>query len=118
MNPGWLGDKIVYIGIVGLIILSLYFSNKKYFSIKNTNGPRERAFMIKASAVSWIAIILLLGLTGTLPNPYRYYPWLPYALLGWLGIAFINRTQQRIRKEESQNKMPEDTARKLADPQH
>jgi len=36
-----------------------------------------------------------------LPNPYRYLLWIPYAILLPLGIVYANRTQQRIRKEES-----------------
>jgi len=74
-----------------------------YFSIKNTNGPKERAFMVKASVVCWIAVTLFLGLMFILPNPYRHFLWIPYAILLPLGIVFGNRTQRRIRKEESQN---------------
>ena len=32
-----------------------------YFSIKNTNGPRERAFMIRASATCWGGCDRVLG---------------------------------------------------------
>ena len=73
-----------------------------YCSIKNTKGPKERAFMWKASIVCWLAIGLFLGLMFLLPNPYRYFLWIPYSILMVLGIPFINRTQQRIRKEESE----------------
>jgi uncharacterized membrane protein YfcA len=97
MNAGWIGAIVgVVIGIIGGIIGT-------YFSIKNTNGPRERAFMVKASVVVWVAGILFLGLMFALPNPYRYFLWIPFAILLPLGIFFGNRTQQRIRKEESQN---------------
>ena len=84
------------IGLVGGIIGT-------YFGIKNTNSPRERAFMVKASVVSWIVVILFLGAMFALPNPYRYFLWIPYAIILPLGIVFSNRTQQKIRKEESQN---------------
>ena len=97
MNAGWIGG--IAGGVIGLIggIIGTYFS------IKNTNSARERAFMVKASVVGWIAITLFLGLMFALPNPYRHFLWIPYAILLPLGIVLSNRTQQRIRKEESQN---------------
>lgn len=97
MNAGWIGG--IAGGVIGLIggIIGTYCS------IKNTKGPRERAFMVKASVVCWTAIILFLGLMFALPNPYRYFLWIPYAILLPLGIVFGNRTQQKIRQEESQN---------------
>lgn len=73
-----------------------------YFSIKNTNGPRERAFMIRAAVVCWIAIVIFLGLILALPNPYRWFMWIPYGILLPLGIVVGNRKQQAIRREESQ----------------
>jgi uncharacterized membrane protein YfcA len=97
MNAGWIG------GIVGGIIGLIGGIIGTYFSIKNTNGPRERAFMVKAGIVCWIAILLFLGLMFALPTPYRYFVWIPYSILLPLGIRFGNRTQQRIRREESQN---------------
>jgi len=73
-----------------------------YFSIKNTNGPREHAFMIKAGVVCLAAILLFFWLMYVLPNPYRFFLWIPYSILLPLSIIFGNRAQQRIRKEESQ----------------
>jgi uncharacterized membrane protein YfcA len=74
-----------------------------YCSIKNTNSSRERAFMIRACVIGWIAILVFLGLMFALPNPYRYFLWIPYAILLPLAIVTGNRSQQRIRQEESQN---------------
>lgn len=82
------------IGVTGGIIGT-------YYSIKNTKGPKERAFMQKASIVCWVAIGLFLGLMVLLPTPYRFLLWIPYGILLPLGIIFSNRTQQRIRKEEA-----------------
>ena len=97
MNAGWIGGIVGgVIGLIGGIIGT-------YFSIKNTNGPRERAFMVKAVIVCWIAIVLFLGLLFVLPTPYRYFVWIPYSILLPLGIRFGNRRQQQIRQEESQN---------------
>ena len=74
-----------------------------YFSIKKTNGPRERSFMIKSAVVFWIAILMFLGLLLGLPNPYRWFMWIPYSILLPLGIIYGNRKQQAIRQEEWQN---------------
>ena len=94
---GWAG------GILGGVIGLAGGAIGTCCSIKNTNGPRERAFMIKVSVVCWIAVTMFLGLMFALPNPYRHFLWIPYAVLLPLGIVIGNRTQQRIRKEESQN---------------
>ena len=74
-----------------------------YFSIRNTKSPRERAFMVKASVVCWIALVLFLTLMFGLPNPYRYFLWIPYGILLPLAIVVWNRKQKKIRQEESQN---------------
>jgi hypothetical protein len=72
-----------------------------YFSIKNTHGPRERAFTIKAAVVSWAAIVAFLAALWLIPSPYRHFLWLPYALLLPWGIRVWNRRQEQIRREES-----------------
>ena len=98
MHPGTIGGIIGGIGgLVGGTIGT-------YCSIKNTNGPRERTFMIKVSVIGWIAIIVFLGLMFVLPNPYRYFLWIPYGILLPVAIITGNRKQQKIRREESQNK--------------
>jgi len=97
MHPGTIGGIIGGLGgLAGSIIGT-------YFSIKNTNGPRERAFMIKASVIGWVAILVFVGLMFALPNPYRFFMWIPYGILLPLTIVTGNRKQQRIRQEESQN---------------
>lgn len=69
-------------------------------SISNTNGPRERQFMIRACAVMWVAGIAFLTLMFLVPVPWRFLLWIPYGILLPFGIIFGNRSQQRIRKEE------------------
>ena len=97
MNSGWI------IGIIGAVIGLLGGIFGTYMSVKNTKGPRERAFMIKSSVICWIAILVFLGLLFTLPSPYCHLLWIPYVILLIAGIVVSNRTQQRIRQEESQN---------------
>jgi Ca2+/Na+ antiporter len=97
MNTGLIG------GIVGSVIGLAGGIIGTYFSIKNTNGPRERAFMIRASVICLVAILLFLALLFALPNPYKWFMWIPYGILLPLGIVYWNRKQQRIRQDESQN---------------
>lgn len=72
-----------------------------YFSIRNTNGPRERAFMIKASIVTWIALAGFLLLLLLLPPPYNFLLWIPYGILLPLGIVKCNKRLAELRNQES-----------------
>ena len=95
MNIGWIGGILGgVIGMIGGIIGT-------YFSIKNTDGLRERAFMIKACIIGWIAITIFIVLMFMLPTSYRYFLWIPYGILLPLGIRYGNREQLRIRQAES-----------------
>jgi len=100
---GWIG------GIAGGVIGFAGGVIGTYFSIKNTNGPRECSFMIKSAGVCWIAILIFLGLLLGLPTPYRWFLWIPYSVLLPLGIIYGNRRQQAIRQEESQSKELKDS---------
>jgi uncharacterized membrane protein YfcA len=82
------------IGIVGGLIGT-------YVSIKRVKGPKERAFMVRVSIVIWLVIIGLLALLFALPSPYNYLIFIPYGILLPFGIAYSNRTQQRLRREET-----------------
>ncbi len=102
---GWIGGIAGgVLGLVGGIIGT-------YFSIKNTNGPLERYFMIKSAVVCWIAVLIFLGLLLGLPTPYRYFMWIPYSILLPLVIIFGNRKQRTIRQQESQNNTSEGICR-------
>ena len=74
MNPGVIG------GIIGGIIDVAGGIIGTYFSIKNTNGPRERAFMIKVSTVFWIVGIIFIALLLLLQSPYKWLLWLLYGI--------------------------------------
>lgn len=100
MNPGLIG------GILGSVIGIAGGLFGTYCSIKHTNGPRERAFMIKGAVVCWVTMLVFLALQLVLPDPSRWLMWIPYAILLPLGIIYANRTQQRIRKEEAQPRAP------------
>ncbi len=72
-----------------------------YFSITNTKGPLERAFMVKASAIAWIAIIVFILLLLILPQPYSYLMWIPYGILLPLGITKCNKKVAELRQREN-----------------
>lgn len=92
---GWIGAIAGgLIGLAGGIIGT-------YFSIKNTQSTRERAFMIKSAVVVWVAIVIFAVLLIALPNPYRWFLWVPYSILLPVGIVYGNRRQQAIRQQES-----------------
>jgi hypothetical protein len=95
MDAGMIGGIIgSAIGLAGGVIGT-------YFSIRNTRGPRERAFMIKASASAWIAVTAFLAGLLLLPKPYNWFMWLPYGIALPLGIRWCNQRQQTIRAEEA-----------------
>jgi len=95
---GWVGGIAgCAVGLAGGIIGT-------YCSIRNTNGPLERSFMIKSAVVCWAGIAIFLGALLALPGPYRWFVWIPYSILLPLGITSANRKQQAIRREESRNR--------------
>ena len=89
----------VLVGILGI-----------YFSIKNTGGPRERAFVIRASVLGWLLVIAFVAGTLLTPQPHRYWLWLAYGILLPVGIFAWNRRQLQIRQEESGQRSESDAA--------
>ncbi|NQU38767.1 MAG: hypothetical protein HQ523_02325 [Lentisphaerae bacterium] len=73
-----------------------------YFSIKNTNGPKERAFVAKGSVVALLTVLLVAGLMIFLPKPSGALMWIPFGLLMFPAIKYWNRKQENIRQEELQ----------------
>lgn len=95
MNPGLVG------GVAGCVVGAIGGIIGTWYTIRRTAGPRERAFTIKASAIGWVAAIVFIVLLVALPAGWRWFVWAPYAILLPVGITCWNRTQQRIREEES-----------------
>lgn len=95
MHPGLIGGILGgLLGVFGGIIGT-------YCSIKNTKGPKERSFMVKASISFWIFGILFVSLLFALPSPYKFFLWLPYGVLMPMSIHAMNKKLGRIRLEES-----------------
>jgi hypothetical protein len=98
MNAGWIGAIIgCTIGLIAGLIGT-------YCSIKNTDGPKEKSFMIKAIAVGWAIIVLSMGLLFILPYSYWCLLWIPYSVLLPPGIICGNKMHQRIRQEDLENR--------------
>ena len=94
MDPGLIGSIVgSLLGVAGGLIGT-------YFSIKKTNGPRERAFMIRAAAVCWIGLGALFAAMFFLPQA-RLWIWIPYFILLPFEIRYLNKKQAAIRREES-----------------
>ena len=88
-------------GIIGGVLGVLGGAIGTYFSIKNTIGPRERAFMVRIAIVTWVLVAaFVLGLLG-LPRPFNFLLWVPYGIALPLAILWCNRHQSRIRAEEA-----------------
>jgi len=101
MHPGLIG------GIVGSVIGVAGGILGTYFSIRNTNGPLERAFMVKCVVVAWIAVAIFLGLLFILPVVYRVYLWILYGVMLFWSIIKVNRKQAEIRQQEKIQQFPE-----------
>lgn len=94
MHPGLIG------AIVGGVIGLLGGLIGTYMSIKKTNGPGERALMIKGAIWFWIGGAVFLTLLLTIPKPYNFLVWIPYGIALPLAIITINKKQARLRQEE------------------
>jgi hypothetical protein len=91
---GWIG------GIAGGSLGVLGGLIGTYCAVRNTNGPRERRFVIRAAQVSWGLLTLFLVGLFLIPSPYGFLLWIPYSFLLVVGIRAMNLGQQRIRDAE------------------
>jgi len=73
--------------------------------------------MVKVCIVSWVAVLIFVGLRLGLPEPHRHVMWIPYTILLPLGIVFGNKKQRQIAQEESQNNLSHHTAESRAEAQ-
>ena len=102
MDQGALGRSVGWAGgILGGLLGVLGGVIGTYFSIKNTNSPRERAFMIKASIVCWVFVLALLLGMCLIPGFYKILLVPIYVVALVAGILLGNKKQAQIRSEES-----------------
>jgi hypothetical protein len=88
-------------GLVGSLIGVIGGLIGTYCSIKNTNGPRERAFVIRAALICWALVLFFVAGGIFLPGWTKLLIIPPYVLLMSLGIPAWNRRQAQIRLQEA-----------------
>jgi hypothetical protein len=92
---GWMGAIVgSLLGVLGGVVGT-------YFTIKNTRGPRERAFVIKGSIICWVFVVAFVVAMWFIPQWYKFLLVFAYVIVLVFGIQKWNQTQLRIRKEES-----------------
>lgn len=72
-----------------------------YLAIRNTRGPRERAFVVKASMICSVPVAAFVAAMLFIPTWHKHLLWIPYAALLVWGIRIWNKRQFGIRNEES-----------------
>jgi hypothetical protein len=111
MDPRMVG---LYGGIAGGVIGVMGGLIGTYVSVKNTHGPKERAFVVRAAVVCWLfvtAFLLTLGAPRLWPRPFGSTLgslWMPLLWTGYLPSQFLfirwaNRGQDRARAEDEVN---------------
>jgi serine/threonine protein kinase len=95
MNPGLMVGLAGSVAGVGGGLIGTYFS------IKNTKGPRARAFVIKVSVLCWsFVLVFVLGMC-LIPGLYKLF-LIPVYFIGLVaGILRWNMELERISLEES-----------------
>jgi hypothetical protein len=91
-------------GIAGACVGAMGGALGIYFSLKNTNGPKERAFVVRA-VLGFVGFSAVCGVIwALLPGPYRglafvpFWIWFPFAIHRW------NKRQMSIREMEAMSK--------------
>jgi len=87
----WLGSSF---GVLGGAVGT-------WCSIRNTRGPRERAFMIRVSVLCWLAVTAFLATLFFLPFHYHAFLCLPEMFGLHFAIRAGNRKLEHLRAEES-----------------
>jgi uncharacterized membrane protein len=102
MDQETLGRTIGWAGaICGTLLGILGGAIGVYFSVKNTKGPRERAFVIRASILCLVGVVIFVVGMWLVPSPYKFGLIPVYVVALLLGMRQWNRRQAAIRAEES-----------------
>jgi hypothetical protein len=87
-------------GILGSAIGILGGILGTWASVRNTQTPAERAFMVRCAIGTWLFVgAFILGLF-LIPSPYNYLLWIPYPILLILGIRWMNTQQAKRRQQQ------------------
>jgi hypothetical protein len=97
--------------LVGVVIMLIAFSMAAIASvscIRNTRGPRERAFVVSNCVAAWIVIGGLFGLMGITPSPLRYVLMVAYCIhLPFMTYRFTTKQQLLRRLDKIHWRHPE-----------
>ena len=100
----WIGPIVGGgIGLLGAMIGT-------YFTVRNTSGPRERRFVIKASILCWIIVLLFVTGMVLIPGWYKLLLIISYLIGLIVGIRKWNEIQFRLQREESAAKSQQETS--------
>ncbi len=83
--------------IVGSLVGLLGGVLGTWASIRNTQSPVERAFMIRCAVGCWLAVGAFVAAMILTPSPYRWFLWVPHLVAMLVGIPWMNRVQARLR---------------------
>ncbi len=89
-------------GLAGVIIGLAGGAVGAYYSIKNTNDPKERKFMIKFTVLTAVLVALLLSVVFFIGYPGALWvmvPFFGFALPAMINLG--NKKQREIRNKES-----------------
>jgi hypothetical protein len=90
------------VGIAGGIVST-------YFGIRNTNGPEERAFAIRAAALCWLGVSTFLACLFLVPRDWHWLLWAVYVPSHFWFMKWANRGQDHARvKDMTQAGLPGD----------
>lgn len=71
-----------------------------YFSIKNTNGSNERAFVIRAASLCWVGMSAFLTCLFLVPRTWSPALWIIYIPSQLWFMKWTNRGQEHARLDD------------------
>ena len=89
------------VGIIGGIIGILGGILGTALAIVSTQGPKERAFVVKAAAIVWLVVSLYVGFLWITPHPYRWLLVGVYIVGMLIAPRKLRKKHTEIRRLES-----------------
>ena len=94
-------QTLALVGAIGGSLIGLFGGVAgTWVSIRATKGPKERAFVIRASLVCWAAILVFLAALFLIPTPWNFLLWLVYVPALIVGIRRFNAGAASARVED------------------
>lgn len=93
--------------IIGLLLTAVALLGgaiASYYNIRNSRGPKERAFVTKACVIAWAVILSMLVAVYLLPAPWRYAAAAGYFIVCPILVYKWATTHQLIRMVEDKER--------------